>query len=123
VNTTINSATPLVRMPHRVLLALTLLWVAWGLHASSLIMCLVRFGSVPIGRVVAAAAQAFLIYLIGRGNRHARNVFALILIFLATALFFVPPSMPVSPTGAALVKLDVVAVLLLYTSAVREWFK
>ena len=93
------------------------------MHAWYLIMCLLNFGSVPFGRVLVAALEAFLIYLIGKGHRHARNVFALILIFLVVGLFFVQRSQFLSPAGTALVAVDVLAVLLLYTSAVREWFK
>ena len=123
MNAPANSPTPVVRVPRRVLLALTLLWVVWAAHAWYLLMCLLKFGSVPIGRVLVAALEAFLIYLIGKGHRHARNVFALILIFLVVGFFFAARSELLSPTGTALVTLDALAVFLLYMSAVREWFK
>ena len=86
-------------------------------------MCLLNFGSVPIGRVLVAALEAFLIYLIGRGHRHARNVFALIVTFLVVGFLFAQRSKLMSPAATALMAVDVLAVLLLYTAAVREWFK
>jgi hypothetical protein len=56
-----------------------------------------------VGRVIATAVHAFLIYGISKGYRHVRNVFALFLLAAILGAFFEPTSAFLSvPTEVAL---------------------
>ena len=82
-----------------------------------------RFGSAPVGRVIATAVNAFLIYGISKGYRHVRNVFALFLLAAIVGAFFEPASAFLSVTTDVALVLTVVGVILLYTPATKEWFQ
>ena len=129
----VGSPTPAPRMPDGVRIALVLLWGSWTISTVFLIVQLAKAGGVAavsdaIFGSLALSLNAFLIYLMCRGNDLGRNFylgFMLlgVLAMLATTPFAAALSMLSSPRFDLRVGTQAIAMALLFTPTARHWFK
>lgn len=117
-------------MPGGVRCALVLLWVAWAISVCAWIVHLYETGgsradAYAIAGFPAALLQAFLFYLLGRGNNVARILVLVMAVpsWIVVQMFFSAQFNLSSPRLLVEAALRGTAVILLLTSGAAHWFK
>ena len=115
-------------MPRRVLAAVALLWIAWAISACTLAVRVFIFGLGPAWSGFAGiAAQALLIYFIGKRSNLARIILLILVVITLAASSLLADALAQSSLSAIPTivagALRVVGLALLFSGASRPWFR
>jgi hypothetical protein len=114
-------------------IALVLLWVAWAISASMVVVRVFRLTGLDIATLLGVAGllvQALIFYFVGRGSNAARIALLVVILLGLPALLVLFKSglnLRRLPTSAVMtyvgLVLRVFACILLFTPGARSWFR